>query len=261
MSEGEVSANRTMQLAAAAGAAAIEELLGLPLPDEPRWVEAHGLCGEADSWVRRWAGGALVGNDRAALAVAVGEVSGAALERALAAWREVVAERPRLTLLCASEEAARRFAAAAPGHRVHAAQLHVLAEPLEPAPLEVALLAPGDSLEHLPPALRAELTTALGGPSAGGAPGRVWAVWVEGRPVSFAFASWRSPRWFDVSVETLPGFRQLGLGEMVARALILDEAAAGRAPVWGALDDNFASRRLAARLGFAPAGALWVVAP
>jgi predicted GNAT family acetyltransferase len=86
-------------------------------------------------------------------------------------------------------------------------------------------------------------------------------VWVEGQPVSFAHASWRSPRWFDVSVETLPGFRQLGLGEMAARALILDEMAQGRAPVWGALDTNLASLRLAARLGFAAVDQLWVIAP
>lgn len=257
MSEGPVSAHRTMQ--AAAGDAAskdIEARLGVQLPDEPRWVEAHGLCGEPDSWVQRWSGGALVGNDRATLAVLVN--GGDALEPAIAAWRSVVAERPGLTLLCAEAAAAARLAAATPGHRARPATLHVLSEPLEPMALEVALLSPADSLEHVPRPLRDELTTALATASPAG---RVWAVWVEGQPVSFAFASWRSPRWFDVSVETLPGFRQLGLGEMVARALILDEAARDRAPVWGALDDNRASLRLAARLGFVACAQLWVIAP
>ncbi|MBP9087581.1 MAG: GNAT family N-acetyltransferase, partial [Kofleriaceae bacterium] len=60
----------------------------------------------------------------------------------------------------------------------------------------------------------------------------------------------RSPTWFDVSVDTVREYRQLGLASIAAAALLDDEIAQGRQPVWGAIDDNIASHRLAARLGF-----------
>ena len=47
-----------------------------------------------------------------------------------------------------------------------------------------------------------------------------------------------------------PGYRRTGLAGRAARTLIRYMRLAGRAPVWGALEDNAASRGLAARLGF-----------
>ena len=70
-----------------------------------------------------------------------------------------------------------------------------------------------------------------------------------------------STRWFDVSVDTLPGARQLGLATIVAAALIRDERAHGREPVWGADEANHASLRLANRLGFVAVDELWVSPP
>lgn len=90
---------------------------------------------------------------------------------------------------------------------------------------------------------------------------RVWTAYVDGAPMSFAHASWRSPRLFDVSVDTLPGARQLGLATIVAAAMIRDERAQGREPVWGADEGNHASLRLAKRLGFVPVDEIWVVSP
>jgi predicted GNAT family acetyltransferase len=243
---------------------------GFELSDEPRWVEAHGLLAQPDSWHRGWPGGGLIASEAAQLAVGLGRCDGA---EALDHLTAVTAEHPALTVLCAEREVAEALAART-GRRAQRATLHTLAEPLEAIDLEVAPLpelderqgeaavegdgavevAAAADLGHVPRSLRHELAVARRN-------GRVWSVWVEGLPVSFAHANWRSPRWFDVSVETLPGFRQLGLGEMVARALILDETAAGRAPVWGALEDNHASLRLAARLGFAAVDHLWVIAP
>jgi GNAT superfamily N-acetyltransferase len=224
---------------------------GLTLPDEPRWVEAHGLLADPASWHRPFAGGGLVGHDAAELAVLHG---GGALADVRAAVAAALAACPGLTVLCADEVTAGALAAAL-GRRALAAALHTLAEPLDPLDADdggVAPLHPTDDLAHLPAALRHELGRAADRP--------VWTAWVEGAPVSFAYASWRSPRWFDVSVDTAPGYRQLGLGERVARALILDEQRAGRRPVWGALEDNLASRRLAARLGFSAQDKLWVIA-
>ena len=61
-----------------------------------------------------------------------------------------------------------------------------------------------------------------------------------------------------MSVDTLPGARQLGLATIVASTLIRDERRHGREPVWGADEHNHASLRLAARLGFVPVDELWV---
>jgi L-amino acid N-acyltransferase YncA len=77
--------------------------------------------------------------------------------------------------------------------------------------------------------------------------------------VSFAYAPWRSARWFDVSVDTLAEARQLGLARIVATAMIEDERAQGRAPVWGVDEGNLASLRLAQGLGFVKVDELWVV--
>jgi hypothetical protein len=108
-------------------------------------------------------------------------------------------------------------------------------------------------LGHIPPALAAELAWAK-------TRGPVWAAWVDGAPVSFAYAPWRSGKWFDVSVDTLTGARQLGLGTIVASAMIRDERAKGREPVWGADEDNAPSLRLAKRLGFVQTDEIFVAA-
>jgi L-amino acid N-acyltransferase YncA len=68
-------------------------------------------------------------------------------------------------------------------------------------------------------------------------------------------------RWFDVSVDTIASARQLGLGTIVAAAMIRDERARGREPVWGADEQNAASLGLARRLGFRAADELWVAPP
>jgi hypothetical protein len=57
-------------------------------------------------------------------------------------------------------------------------------------------------------------------------------------------------------------FRQPNEGRArVAAALIRDERAQGREPVWGATEDNVASLRLARRLGFVATDELWLVTP
>lgn len=212
----------------------------LDLPDLPRWVEAHGLLADPRSWIERWPGGAVVGNPDDELAVICGEPRARFIE-------ELAARTSSYHFLSATPlELPRRS-------RVRAL-LHTLAEPVED-PLEmVSLLTPEHSLDHVPEPLRRELRRALGRHP-------VWAVWVDDAPVSFAYAAWRSPAYFDLSVDTLQPFRQLGLGALVARRLIAAETAEGRAAVWGALEGNHASLRLAASLGFLEVDALWVYGP
>jgi predicted GNAT family acetyltransferase len=218
------------------------DLFGIELPDEPRWVEAHGLCAEPDSWHAAWPGGGIIGSERASLAVAVGRFDRGGFSAAAAL-------HPRSTFLCAVEEAPQLA-----GRHSELAVLHTLAGPADVLELNVAQLSADAPLDHVSPPLREELRWAR-------RDRRVWAAWVEGKPVSFAYASWRSRQWFDVSVDTVPGYRQLGLATMVAQALIQDEAGDGRAPVWGALMGNHASVRLAQRLGFEQVDRIWVVGP
>jgi GNAT superfamily N-acetyltransferase len=120
-------------------------------------------------------------------------------------------------------------------------------------------------LGHLPPALRDELDRALAGRPAtrfvqGQLPADaplpdprsvpVAASWHEGLPVSFCYAVTETGRWWDVSIETLPAYRGRGLAARAARAMTRLMWRRGKAPVWGAMAENAASRALAGRLGF-----------
>jgi hypothetical protein len=212
------------------------------VPDIPRWIEAHGIAADPASWRRSLGNGVAVGNDRARLMVVVGDADA----RGVTALAD---ELPGHTMLVAIE---RDDLAAATGRRVVRALLHTLPEPAALPELEGAFPLTDDAtLAHVPDALAAELAAAL-------ADRTVWAAVVDGAPVAFAYAPWRSARWFDVSVDTLPHARQLGLGRLVATAMIVDERARGREPVWGADEGNLASLRLAHSLGFTKVDELWV---
>ena len=223
----------------------------LDLPDEPRWIEAHGIAADPASWRRELGDGFAVGNDRARLIVVAGDADAAAVAA-------LAREQAQHTLLVAIERA---DLAAATGRRVERALLHTrppgvhAAEPGEAsAPDLGAVPLPADaSLAHLPAGLAQEIEAAR-------AIRTIWTVFLDGAPASFAYAPWRSARWFDVSVDTLPAARQLGLGRLVAAAMIRDEQAQGRAPVWGADEGNAASLRLAHALGFVQVDELWVAA-
>ncbi len=221
--------------------------MGLDLPDVPRWIEAHGIAADPASWRHALGNGFAVGSDRARLIVVGGDADAAAVGA-------LVREHPRHTVLFAIERED-LVAAVREARRVQRAILHTLPEPDALPDLDgAAPLPPEVSLSHLPEPLADELGAAR-------ADRTVWAAWVDGAPVSFAYAPWRSARWFDVSVDTLPEARQLGLGTIVAAAMIRGERAAGREPVWGADEQNLASLRLADRLGVRAVDALWVAPP
>ena len=212
------------------------------VPDEPRWVEARALL-LAGAPVDAAGAGWVVRSPDGELAVAIGDAAPAAVAACDAA-----------AVLCAIEREDLARALAGAGRRIERALLHVLPDPaLLPDDDGAAPLQPGDDLSAVPAPLRAELERAARDRA-------VYAVHVDGAPVSFAYAPWRTARWFDISVDTLREARQLGLATRVAAALIRAERAGGREPVWGAAASNLASLRLAERLGFAPCDALWIAA-
>jgi hypothetical protein len=218
----------------------------IDLPDEPRWVEAHGLAREATSWKRPLGDGFAIGNDAAKLAVIAGRVEA---EAVLA----LANEHPTTTLILTGDDLASALRATRP--RVERAILHTLPDPSVLPDLDGASQLPDDaSLAHVNEALVEELAAVRGRMP-------IWTSYVDGAPVSFAYAPWRSGHWFDVSVDTIPAARQLGLGTIVAAAMIRDERAHGREPVWGAYETNTPSLRLAQRLGFVPVDEIWVASP
>ena len=214
-------------------------MTSLDLPDVPRWIEAHGIASDPSGWRVPVGGGLALGHDAAKLIVIAGDADPVAVA-------ELARAHPQHALLAERAELAG-------GRRADRAILHTLADPALLPDLDGAMPLPRDaSLAHLPPSLADEL---------GRATATIWAAWVDGEPVSFAYAPWRSAAWFDVSVDTLSPARQLGLATIVATAMIRDERGRGREPVWGADEGNTASRALARRLGFTPVDEIWVAPP
>jgi hypothetical protein len=88
----------------------------------------------------------------------------------------------------------------------------------------------------------------------------VAATFVSGRPVSFCYGVPTETLW-DVSIDTLEGFRGRGYAGLCVEFMISVMESRGKRPVWGALDSNMASQRLAAKLGFVPVDRINVYCP
>jgi GNAT superfamily N-acetyltransferase len=108
-----------------------------------------------------------------------------------------------------------------------------------------------DELMRLPATHAAELAAAF-------SRGPVMCAHVGAEPASFAHVGLRTETHFDVSVDTLEPYRDRGLAQLTAAALIDHERRAGRSPVWGALDDNAPSLAVGRALGFVGVGELFV---
>jgi len=127
--------------------------------------------------------------------------------------------------------------------------LHSLASFPELSPLDddasIRLLASGDALDHVPRGLRHELTHAR-------AMTATAAAFVDGAPVSFCYPCFTTESLWDVSIDTLEPYRRRGLAAHVVRFMIDHLRGRRLEPIWGALESNGSSLRLAARLGFTP---------
>ena len=206
----------------------------LDLPDIPRWVEAHGIAGDPSGWRAPVGGGYALGHDAAKLIVLAGELDAVEVTRFRTGY-------PQHTFLFARDDLHGAFE-----HSTRAI-LHSLEDPDALPECEGAVL-----FTEPPP--DAELAWAA-------TRGPIWSAYVDGAAAAFAYAPWRSAKLFDVSVDVLPGARQLGLGTIVAAAMIRDERSRGLEPVWGADEGNIASLRLAKRLGFVAVDEIWVAPP
>jgi GNAT superfamily N-acetyltransferase len=116
----------------------------------------------------------------------------------------------------------------------------------------IRMISRDDRLEHLPPGLRHEMTHAR-------EIAPVAVALVDGVPVSFCYPVWTTESLWDVSIDTVEEQRRRGLAPHVVRAMIAHMGQQGLEPMWGALESNVVSLRLAARLGFAPVDEVAVV--
>jgi GNAT superfamily N-acetyltransferase len=204
------------------------------LPDIPRWVEANGIAADNDGWRAPVGGGYALGHDPAKLIVLAGELDAEDVARFRTGY-------PQHTFLFSRDELRTAFT------RSTRAILHTLEDPEALPEYEGAIVFSGE-----PP--DAELAWAA-------SRGPIWTTYVDGVASAFAYAPWRTAKLFDVSIDVVAGARQLGLGTIVAAAMIREERARGLEPVWGADEGNIASLRLAKRLGFVPVDELWVAPP
>lgn len=235
------------------------------VPDAPRWIDTRGmlLSGRATVFAADASGGFVAAVPDAALASIVGRPPAGIVRQALAALRGDVN-------LLAQMEDADYTASLVAGWRRQRALIHVLADGIRwedesDRGAQVFTRETAPAFDHVPDPLRRELRDALNGrtisrfvpgivpeapPIAARAVVPMAAAWADGRPVAFCYPVWQTETLWDVSIETLPAYRRRGLGAKAARRLIRHLRHAGRSPVWGALETNAASRRLAARLGF-----------
>lgn len=114
-----------------------------------------------------------------------------------------------------------------------------------PSDAIVRLLTADDPLDHLPDGLRFEITHAR-------EVAPVAAVFDGHRAVSMCYPCWRTEHLWDVSIDTLESHRRRGLAAYAVQYMIDVMRRDGREPVWGAVESNDPSLRLAARLGFTP---------
>lgn len=118
----------------------------------------------------------------------------------------------------------------------------------------VRIVALNDSLDHLPERMRREMERARTRHA-------LFAVFVDGQPVSFAYAHRTTSTLADISIDTLAPHRRLGYARAACLHLIDHLHRIGLAPTWGAYESNEASLALAAELGFVRVGTIWGVTP
>ncbi len=88
-----------------------------------------------------------------------------------------------------------------------------------------------------------------------------WGAFLDGRLGSVACTFFVGERYEEIGVVTEPDFRGLGLSPACAAALCAEVRDRGRVPAWTTSPDNYASLRVAEKLGFevARSSSLYVV--
>ena len=216
----------------------LQELLAA-VPDEPGWVDTRGvllerpeLFGDLEGWV------ALRPDRR--LLIAAGDPSPRVILAARAAAHsdaEAVATGRAISRLESAWDVRATRAI------IHEVGLHGLSIPADLP--EATLLAPGAPLDHLHAEWQREIGDLLGRRPIG--------VVLEGDlPVSVCLPTLVTEKYWDVSIETVEGYRCAGRAAATFLRVEREMRSAGLEPVWGAAQTNPASLALAVKLGFVP---------
>ncbi len=216
------------------------------IPDAPVWVETRGML---------FGGAAVVGAAEACVVVskngrllsALGMPPWAVVEEALRMARPGA---ELLVLPDVVEHMARLLGRPGRPATIHSTDGKRLAQTAEPLS-RTRLLAVSDDLTHVPAELRREIEEALGKVE-------VAAVMAGGRAVTFCYPGAITETLWDVSIDTLELHRRKGYATRAFLWMYRHLLAKRLMPVWGAFDDNKPSLRLARKLGFEPAGSLFV---
>lgn len=222
------------------------------LPDVPRWLETRSmLLNGAGELLGTSDDGFVAADAEDGLVCVFGRPRTDDIREAVSGTRAVIS----------APEDRDHVARALPDYEPVRAVLHLtggdglrLPEVPEKA---VRLLEPGeveDSLEQVPDDLLRELRVAV-------RRSPVAAVLFEDAPVSFCYAAARTETLWDVSIDTVEGFRRLGLAAMCVSHMVGVMGAEGLAPVWGAEETNVGSLALAGKLGFVPVDEMVVFHP
>ncbi|MEC8859553.1 MAG: GNAT family N-acetyltransferase [Pseudomonadota bacterium] len=108
-------------------------------------------------------------------------------------------------------------------------------------------------LEHLPEGLKEEICDVLGEKVP------VAAAFDGSLPVAFAYVASETEALWDISIDTLASHRRRGFATSAVTALMGIMEKRGKTAVWGALQSNPASVKLAQHLGFREVDELWVL--
>jgi RimJ/RimL family protein N-acetyltransferase len=216
------------------------------VPDTPATVEFRHMAEGDEPCVYRSGGGLLLANSEGKTLGAMGDVVSDDV-------RQLIAEHKFDGDVVADEAA---FAVLRQHYAFERAIIQTLAGPWQrprsfvPG-LVIRPLAATDLLDGLPEELREEIAFACRDT-------RILAAVVEGQLVSFSYVV-QSTLHADMSIDTVEQYRNRGIATAVAGAMLEEVAESGKTPVWGALDSNLASLRLAEKLGFRrAAGVLYV---
>jgi GNAT superfamily N-acetyltransferase len=229
------------------------EAIARLLPDEPRWVEVRGML--------------LSGMGKVVGGVATSPLAFVALHADQD--QAVVVGRPERELIQKAAAVARELltvpedadwvGAALPSWQREAATISTAAtlDPIRAVPPGVVRQVTPEELARIPAryaGLRDELLVEAHA-------GKVFAAFAGNQPAAFCYAGAVTEGWWDISIDTLEPFRRQGYATQCVAQVIQHMAAEGKMPVWGAMESNTASARLATKLGFTPVDSLIVFSP
>lgn len=220
------------------------------LPDLPRWVEMRDLLLAGQGEISGLS--TAEGSDRLSFVLRdiesraffiVGLPDGSVFDDTVTAIVRDQAD------VIASADLSVRLTAALPGWSSSRLLVHTLTE--RALLDQVSLVGTGwATLEELRTcALPDELMDEL---EVGGAHSPIAVSRVAQRPVAFCYAGSETETLWDVSIDTLADYRRQGHAARSAALMTAHMATLGKQPVWQSLENNPASWRLAARLGFTP---------